>query len=203
MDTMNYLENQKEVKGYNFQFFLDFPYSISNEDFLILMDEINIKISGLINLKKHKTILNIFTYYLDTELYLIKYIKKFKIRKMYNYDLKKYKETLELQNYYNNFRILLISQVAEHLTKTYNKLQKMTEFDLLKSLKHFKYYERILNYYIEYFKYNLLLEYKKKSKCNSDKMIQLEKTLKIFIEMKQLFNTIPKTKKTIFALLTI
>ena len=200
---MSLLENQEEARGSSLQFFFSFPNVINNEVFLLLMDEINIKISNLIKQKKHNLILNIFVYYLENELYLKKLLNRFKNKKIHNYNLRKYREILELQNYYNNFRILLISQIAEYMTQTFNKLQRMIDFDLLKSLKYFTYYEKVLNFYIENFKYKMHSEYNKISNINSEKMIQYNQTLKIFIELKEFLNTIPKSKKAMFALLAI
>lgn len=182
---------------------IDFPFIPSNDQFLQVLDEINIKISYLISKRNHKLLFKIFDYFLDCENFLTNRINLLKRKNIPIYSVKKYTDLIELRNYYNNFRILLISQVAEYLLNTYNNIIATANNNLLKSTQLFSYYKKVNIFYIHQIKSKIRVMNFRDSFLDAIKLQQYNETLKIFLELESLLTKLPKSKKMFFALLSI
>jgi hypothetical protein len=200
---MQHLEFQKIKRSHYPKFREEIPYYSSNEEFLLMLDEINIRISQLILQRKHNLLLKVFDYYLSCEIFLQNYVSNIHQKSVQIYNIKRYNELIELRNFYNNFRTLLISQLAEYLMSTYNTMTKTFHNDLLKSTKMFTYFKKVLNFYIQRIKIRVLSVSSNMNKTNMEKELRYKEALKNFLELKNLIDTIPKNKQTFFALLSI
>jgi hypothetical protein len=197
------LEIQKEKRRVKSEIKFDFPIIHPNEEFLQILDELNIRFSKLIEQRNHNLLFRIFNHYLDCEIYLTERISGMKRKNFHNYHIRRYNELVELRDYYNNFRVLLVSQIAGYLIKVFTNIASNTNNDLLKSSQLFTYFKKTLKFYKHQIKLKIDSVSNKNPSLSINRIQQYKETLRNFLELESLLETLPKSKKTFFALLSI
>lgn len=102
---------------------------------------------GVLELKKednHTRTMEILNYFIENDLYLRRIIAK-KERNPYELSLK---VIIELQSYYNFFRITLLSEVVNYLVLSYNQVKKHLKDDYNLAFEWYKYAETVNEIYI-------------------------------------------------------
>lgn len=135
-------------------------YNPTNDEILRELDALHIETTELINRDLHILVFPVFKLLFINDLFLRKTIASQLIPNAFGdikitYSEEELKQLVELQSYYNNFRITLLSTIASRLIELYDIATELVNKDLTLATQLFNATKQLDNWYIRQIKEEL------------------------------------------------
>ena len=135
-------------------------YTPTNDDILRELDAFHIETTELVNKDLHGVVFPVFKLLFVNDLFLRKTIAKQLIPDAFGdikitYSEEELRQLVELQSYYNNFRIILLSTIANRLVELYDIATELVDKNVTLATQLFNATKQLDNWYISQIKEKL------------------------------------------------